>query len=66
VRRLQRLSAREREVLAALGRGFSTRRIAEELRISPDTVRNHVRSLLGKLRVHRRLEAVLIWLDRSG
>ena len=63
--RLQLLSARERDVLASLGQGHSTRRIAEELCISPNTVRNHVRSILAKLRVNRRLEAALLWLDRS-
>jgi DNA-binding CsgD family transcriptional regulator len=64
-RRLHLLSTREREILAALGRGDSTRRIAEELSISPNTVRNHIRSILEKLGVHRRLEAALLWLDRS-
>jgi len=65
-RRLHLLSSRESEILAFLGRGHSTRRIAEELCISPNTVRNHVRSILEKLRVHRRLEAALLWLEQVG
>lgn len=65
-RRLHLLSLREREILTLLGRGYSTRRIAEALCISPNTVRNHVRSILDKLRVHRRLEAALLWLEHAG
>ena len=65
-RRLHLLSTREREVLASLGRGDPTRRIADELCISPNTVRNHIRSILAKLRVHRRMEAALLWRDQSG
>jgi DNA-binding CsgD family transcriptional regulator len=63
--RLSLLSPREVEVLSYLGRGHSTRRIAEELCISPNTVRNHVRSILDKLQVHRRLEAALVWLQEA-
>ncbi len=51
-------SAREREVLVLLADGRSTEGIAEALGISVNTVRNHVRSLLQKLGVHSRLEAV--------
>lgn len=64
--RLHLLSSRERQILAFLGRGHSTRRIAEDLCISPNTVRNHIRSILEKLRVHRRLEAALLWIEHRG
>jgi PAS domain S-box-containing protein len=65
VRRLQSLSGREREILELLAQGRPTRLIAEALGISANTVRNHVRGILEKLRVHRRLEAVLVWLMRT-
>ena len=52
------LTQREREVLALLGAGAATDVIAERLCISGRTVRNHVNSILGKLGVHSRLEAV--------
>lgn len=54
---LAQLTAREREVLAYLVRGWSGRRIAAELGISQHTVRTHVQSILTKLQVHSRLEA---------
>jgi PAS domain S-box-containing protein len=52
------LTPREREVFRLVATGANTRAIATELRVSPATVRNHVQSLLGKLGVHSRLEAV--------
>jgi two-component system nitrate/nitrite response regulator NarL len=38
--------------------GLNTAAIAGRLAVSPATVRNHVQSILGKLGVHSRLEAV--------
>lgn len=52
------LTDREREILRQLSTGASTESIARELGISPITVRNHIQNVLGKLRVHSRLEAV--------
>ena len=54
------LTVREREILILLGEGESTGAISEILSISPHTVRNHVGSILGKLNVRSRIEAVLI------
>jgi len=54
---LQRLSQRERQVLALLGRGQSNRQIGQQLHISPHTVRTHVQNILEKLELHSRLEA---------
>lgn len=52
------LSRRELQILALLAAGSSTAAIAEELFLSPNTIRNHVASLMTKLDVHSRLEAV--------
>jgi PAS domain S-box-containing protein len=52
------LTFREREVLALLAKGHTTREIAQRLVISPNTVRNHIQQILHKLQVHTRLEAV--------
>ena len=52
------LTPRQAEVLALLERGQSTAQIAEELHLSRETVRNHVRHMFRKVGVHSRLEAV--------
>lgn len=52
------LTAREWQVLELLAQGLSTNEIANTLTISPSTVRNHVQSVLEKLEVHSRLEAI--------
>lgn len=55
----QQLSAREVEVLQALADGRSVAQIATTLHLSQHTVRNHIRSAMGKLGVHTSLEAVV-------
>ena len=50
---------RQMEVLRGLARGLSTAQLVDELGISPETVRNHVRGIFRVLGVHSRLEAVL-------
>ena len=53
-----RLSRRELDVLRQMTLGHNTAAIAEALRVSPATVRNHAQSIFAKLGVHSRLEAV--------
>ena len=62
--RFPELSAREHEVLGHLANGWTNQRIADELVISPITVRNHVSSILTKLRLTNRREAMLRYHDR--
>ncbi len=52
------LTPREAEILMLLAQGKSGSAIAAELKIAPRTVRTHLRTLLDKLGVHSRLEAV--------
>ena len=52
------LSAREAEVLRLLTTPLSHAEIAEELFVSLNTVRSHVKSIYGKLDVHSRMQAV--------
>ena len=54
-----RLTDREMEVLRHLARGTNNRDIAKELFIAENTVKNHVRSILEKLHLHSRTEAVV-------
>jgi PAS domain S-box-containing protein len=55
-----KLTPREVEILRLLSHGASTDQIAEKLHIARETVRNHVRSILRKLDVHSRLEAIAV------
>ncbi|MBN6056225.1 response regulator transcription factor [Nonomuraea sp. RK-328] len=54
------LSGREREVLAAIGRGLNNQEIAAELFISPDTARTYVSRLLTKLPARDRTQLAII------
>jgi DNA-binding NarL/FixJ family response regulator len=58
MRLLGDLTEREREILGLLAQGQRNEDIAKQLFISPQTVQTHVRNILGKLRVHSKLEAV--------
>jgi RNA polymerase sigma factor (sigma-70 family) len=62
---LNRLSPREREVLALLGRGWSNAQIGRELYISPHTVRTHVQNILQKLEMHSRIGRPQELLDET-
>lgn len=64
--RLPLLTPREIEVLQAMADGYSTAKIAAVLAISTGTVRSHVKSLLGKLGLHSRVEAVSLILKANG
>jgi DNA-binding NarL/FixJ family response regulator len=53
------LTAREGQILRLVARGLGNRAIADELSISENTVKNHVRNILEKLRLHSRKDAVM-------
>lgn len=65
VRRMGRLTPREREVLALLAQGGDNDSIARDLVISPQTARTHIQNVLVKLGVHSRLEAAAVAI-RNG
>jgi PAS domain S-box-containing protein len=54
-----RLTPRQREILELMASGLSTSEIASELTLSPETVRNHLRSVFRELRTHTRVEAIV-------
>jgi NarL family two-component system response regulator LiaR len=57
---LDRLTPREREVLVLIGRGFSNKRIANELDLAEKTVKTHVGHVLAKLGVTDRTQAAVV------
>lgn len=57
MKRLGRLTNRERQVLALLAQGADNEGIAEELVISPQTARTHIHNILQKLNTNSRLKA---------
>jgi DNA-binding NarL/FixJ family response regulator len=59
------LSGREREVLHHLSHGLTGEEIAEQLFLSPETVRTHVRNAMVKLEARTRVHAVAVAL-RQG
>jgi DNA-binding CsgD family transcriptional regulator len=58
--RCERLSGKERLVLAELARGNSTEEVGLILSVSPHTVRTHVKNLMRKLGARTRAHAVAI------
>jgi DNA-binding NarL/FixJ family response regulator len=54
-----KLTDRELQVLKLVAQGMSNREVAEQLFISENTVKNHVRNILEKLHLHSRMEAVV-------
>jgi DNA-binding NarL/FixJ family response regulator len=54
-----KLTQREVEVLKLVARGLGNRDIGQQLFISENTVKNHVRNILEKLQLHTRMEAAM-------
>ena len=63
--RVQRLTRREREVLAGVADGLSNRRIGERLEISPRTVEIHRANMLNKMGASHTSEAIRIAIEAS-
>ncbi|TDE37168.1 response regulator transcription factor [Nonomuraea mesophila] len=70
--RLERLSPRERDVLALMAEGLGNAAIAERLFVTDGAVHKHIRSIFAKLdlaptdRTDRRVAAVLHYLESGG
>jgi PAS domain S-box-containing protein len=56
------LTLREREVVTLISLGHETAQIADDLHISPETVKTHVRNAMGKLRTRTRAQLVAVAL----
>jgi DNA-binding NarL/FixJ family response regulator len=61
--RLRALSDREREVLVAIGQGWTNTEIAERLVLTESTVKKHVGRVLAKIGARDRIQAVIMAYD---
>ena len=61
---ITKLSVREEEILKLLAQGYLYKEIADQLSISLDTVRTHIRRIYEKLHVRSRTEAVVKFLGK--
>jgi len=59
------LTPRELQVLQQMARGLANKEIGDVLKISPYTVKDHLKTILGKLRVADRTEAVTVAIQRG-
>jgi len=64
--RLSSLSAREREIAMLYAKGQTSKEIADELCISPTTVRNHVATIYRKLEISNKTELINLTGKTSG
>ena len=58
---LEALTPRETEILHLIEQGLTNQQIASRLSLTVHTVKNHVHSLLGKIGVASRAEAVTVY-----
>ncbi len=59
------LTTRETEVLGLVAEGKTTKEIAKELFLSPGTVRNYISTILDKLEVSNRIEAIVRYKEKG-
>jgi DNA-binding NarL/FixJ family response regulator len=59
------LTDREHEVLLLIARGLTTQEIADEIGLSPNTVKSHSRALFTKLDAHNRVQALAAAKERN-
>jgi DNA-binding NarL/FixJ family response regulator len=63
--RLDRLTPRELEIMSLMAAGHDPEKIAGELGMSPNTLRTHTQNVLTKLRVHSKIEALVLAISHG-
>ena len=58
------ISSREEEILVLLTKGFSNKEIADEIHLSVETVRSHLKNIYTKMHVRSRTEAVAHYMTQ--
>jgi DNA-binding NarL/FixJ family response regulator len=61
----ERLTPREQQVLELLTQGLTNKKIANQLGITEDTVKGHLKNILGKLHLANRVEAATLALKKG-
>ena len=62
---VEKLTPREHEVLVLLAKGYLYKEISDQLGVSINTLRNHLRAIYEKLHVHSRTEATMKFFGRT-
>ena len=63
--RVPQLSPREREIMHLMAEGLTAEKIGDQISVSVETVRTHVRNVIRKLQARNRVHAIAIALERG-
>ncbi len=63
--KVPQLSPREREIMHAMAEGLTAEKIGDQLSVSVETVRTHVRNVIRKLQARNRVHAIALALERG-
>lgn len=61
---IENLTTREKEIITYIYKGLSNKEIAEDLFISPNTVKNHIYNIYKKLEIKNKVELIKL-IDRG-
>lgn len=62
----EKLSPQEMRILELVARGFTNKEVADDLNLSPKTVKNYLSNAMGKLGFSRRAQAAAYWVKYHG
>jgi DNA-binding CsgD family transcriptional regulator len=60
-----KLTSRQEEIFRLIAEGRTNPEIAEELSLTRESIRDHIRNIYFKIKIHRRSEAIGWWLANS-